>query len=98
MSTQQDKITPEKGDEMNDAARVAKEIRDELGNWTLGEIGDIGLVDQIWSTHLPFQDMSADEREAFATEVYAALFDGPEGFEFPAVYRDYGRDDEGTSL
>lgn len=73
-----------------DPKAVADAITAELGNWGIGQLGDHGLVDEIWTTCPEFQQMDADQREQFARRVYDEIYGGGP-FEFPAVYRDYGR-------
>lgn len=54
--------------------RVAQDIREELGNWMLGEIGDAGLTDAIWEAYEPFQQMTVNEQTAFQEAVSKEIY------------------------
>lgn len=59
---------------MNEVKQVAAVIKEELGSWTLGQLGEAGLRDAIWDEYPQFQQMTEHDREYFAQAVYNEIF------------------------
>lgn len=56
------------------AQRVAQAVREEVGNWMLGELNDAGLADAIWGVYEPFHDMSHEAQREFTAAVSKEIY------------------------